>query len=218
MASISENLSTLQEKIAHCAKGKSPLLIAVSKTVGPDKILQAWQAGHRDFGENRVQELVEKMEQLKNYQINWHLIGHLQKNKVRHIVDRCALIHSVDSQELAYEIDKRAKAVNKILLQVNISQEEQKYGISCEDALILYDYCLGLKKIEVAGLMTIAPFTDDIKVIKSCFSGLGRLKDHILKAWPDKNLLLSMGMSQDWHIALEENADILRIGRAIFGD
>jgi PLP dependent protein len=221
---IAENLRLVKEEIAgKCAEiGRNPeeiTLIAVSKNFGINDINEAFSAGQLQFGENKVQELQHKYEHFGN-NINWHLIGTLQKNKVKYAVQFAEYIHSVDSIQLALEIGKRAEImgkVQKILLQVKTSDEETKAGFSNEDEFFkTVEYCRDSKNLELTGLMTIAPFTDDVNLIRKSFSQLRVLKDDLnSKGFDIKEL--SMGMTDDFKIALEEGATMLRIGSAIFG-
>lgn len=221
---IAENLSLLREKIEKICKksGRNPSelkLIAVSKYFGLDAILEAKNLGLNDFGENRAQELTLKFEKIGN-SVTWHLIGTLQKNKVKYAVKAAEYIHSVDSIELVDEINNRAEKldkVQKILIEVKTSGEETKSGLETEiEILELVKKCSKLKNINLTGLMTIAPLTDDEKIIRKSFKDLRNLKDKINNK--GYNLTeLSMGMTSDFEIAIEEGATMLRIGSAIFG-
>ena len=195
-------------------------LVAVSKTYPSEQIAEVNKLGHKDFGENKVQELKRKHEELKTYDINWHLIGHLQTNKVKYIIDYVYLIHSVDSYKLALEINKRAKGINRtvdILVQVNTSHEDQKSGVEVNETKKL---CLEISKLDcinLEGLMTIGMFTDDEKIIRENFKTLKDLYED-LKVVHENFQYLSMGMTADFEIALEEGSNMLRIGSAIFGE
>ena len=222
---IAQNLTQLKEKIENSCKkaGRNPeeiKLIAVSKYFGMNSILEAKNLGLSDFGENRPQELSLKFEKLGN-SVTWHLIGTLQKNKVKYAVKAADYIHSVDSVELAEEINNRAEKlskVQKILIEVKTSGEETKSGLETEiEILELVKKCSELKNINLTGLMTIAPLTDDEKIIRKSFKDLRNLKDKINNK--GYNLTeLSMGMTSDFEIAIEEGATMLRIGSAIFGE
>lgn len=222
---IAENLSRLKDKIEQSCKrsDRNPdevKLIAVSKYFGVDSIIEAKNCGLTDFGENRAQELTLKFEKLGN-NVTWHFIGTLQKNKVKYAVKAANYIHSVDSLELVEEINKRAAAVDKfqkILLEVKTSEEETKSGIETEaEILELVKKCSVSKNINLIGLMTMAPLTDDEPIIRKSFRDLRNLKDTINQK--GFNLTeLSMGMTSDFEIAIEEGATMLRIGSAIFGD
>ncbi|MBE0538554.1 MAG: YggS family pyridoxal phosphate-dependent enzyme [Ignavibacterium sp.] len=222
---IAENLAVLRQKIEETCKrsGRNPAevkLIAVSKYFGVDAIIEAKNCGLTDFGENRAQELTLKFEKLGN-DVTWHFIGTLQKNKVKYVVNAAKLIHSVDSLELLEEINYRAEKigkVQKILLEVKTSEEETKSGLETEtEILSLVKRCSELKYIELKGLMTMAPLTEDDDIIRKSFRDLRNLKDRI----NNKGYILtelSMGMTSDFEIAIEEGATMIRIGSAIFGD
>lgn len=222
---IAENIKTLQQLIERkCTEVNRDLseikLIAVSKTFGTDDIEKVYNEGLRDFGENKAQELSAKYELLGD-KITWHFIGHLQRNKVRMIIPAASYIHSVDSLQLASEINKyaaRNNKVQKVLLQVKTSGEETKFGIQSRSELFdLARYCKEFENIEVEGLMTIAPLTENENEIRQSFKQLRKLKDDL--NLNDFNLKeLSMGMTSDFEIAIEEGATMLRIGSAIFGE
>lgn len=222
---IAENLSLLREKIKKSCErsGRNPnelKLIAVSKYFGLDAILEAKNLGLNDFGENRAQELTLKFEKLGN-SVTWHFIGTLQKNKVKYVVNSAEYIHSVDSLELLEEINLRAQKnnkVQKILLEVKTSEEQTKAGISSEEeTLKLAIRSSELENIKLVGLMTMAPLTDNEMIIRKSFEDLRKLKDKINSK--GYNLTeLSMGMTSDFEIAIEEGATMLRIGSAIFGE
>lgn len=177
--------------------------------------------GIRDIGENKVQELVDKMEILGE-RPRYHMIGHLQSNKVKYIVENVHLIHSLDRISLAKEIDKRGKASNKVLdtlIQVNISQEDSKFGMMEDEVIPFIEKVLKLENINIRGLMTIAPFTEDEYVLRNTFSGLYNLGERI-KALNYSELsmeILSMGMTNDFEIAIEEGSNMIRVGTGIFG-
>jgi pyridoxal phosphate enzyme (YggS family) len=221
---IAENIKHLREGIAaKCAEFKrNPQeirLIAVSKFFGVDAISEANRLGITDFGENKAQELRDKYEILGD-KVTWHFIGTLQRNKVKYAVKAASFIHSVDSSLLIDEINIQAQKLNKvqkILLEVKTSFEETKSGLSNHtEVLELVNHCSTLSNIELVGLMTMAPFTDDESIIRKSFCDLRKLKDEI-----NKNGFylseLSMGMTNDYEIAIEEGATMLRIGSAIFG-
>lgn len=223
---IAENLARIRQNIAVRCKssGRNPddiRIIAVTKYFGTDIIQQAISAGLTEFGENKAQELNLKFEKLGE-KVIWHFIGTLQKNKVKYAVKAAEFIHSVDSFELADEINSKAKKLNKvqkILLEVNTSSEESKSGlITQEDVSKLTKYCSSKENLELVGLMTMAPFTDDEIVIRNCFSSLRLMKEKLIKNGFTKLTELSMGMTNDYEIAVEEGATMLRIGSAIFGD
>lgn len=221
---IAENIKHLSDRIAvKCAEfkrnPKEIRLIAVSKFFGVDAVSEANRLGITDFGENKAQELRDKYEILGD-KVNWHFIGTLQRNKVKYAVKAASFIHSVDSSMLADEINTEAKKLNKvqkILLEVKTSFEETKAGLSNYTEVIeLVNHCSTLSNIELVGLMTMAPFTDDEGIIRKSFSDLRKLKDEIKKNGIDLREL-SMGMTNDYEIAIEEGATMLRIGSAIFG-
>ena len=222
---IAENIAVLRQKIEETCKrsGRNPAgvkLIAVSKYFGVDKIIEAKNCGLTDFGENRAQELTLKFEKLGDGVV-WHFIGTLQKNKVKYAVKAAELIHSVDSLELVEEINNRAEKLGKvqnILLEVKTSEEETKSGLETEiEILNLVGKCSQLKNIHLKGFMTMAPLTDDTKIIRKSFADLRNLKVKINNK--GYNLTeLSMGMTSDFEIAIEEGATMIRVGSAIFGD
>ncbi len=194
-------------------------LIAVSKTFPAEDINIVREAGQVHFGENKVQELKSKFDILGNENINWHLIGHLQTNKVKYIADFVHLIHSVDSLKLAEVINEQAVKHNRkidILVQVNTSNEDQKSGIEPEDAGDLCSAISKLGNINIKGLMTIGMFTDDEDIIRNNFKALKTVYDELKRVYSSFQYL-SMGMTSDYRIAIEEGANMLRIGSAIFG-
>lgn len=223
---IAENLDRIREKIALCCdkSGRDAdniKLIAVTKYFGIDTIERAIANGLTDFGENKAQELNLKFEKLGD-KVTWHFIGTLQKNKVKYAVKAAEFIHSVDSAELADEINLRADKlgkVQKILLEVNTSSEESKSGlITDEDVFELTNYCSKKNNLELIGLMTMAPYTEDEKIIRRCFSSLRLIKEKLNKNGFNKVTELSMGMTNDYELAVEEGATMLRIGSALFGE
>ncbi len=194
-------------------------LIAVSKTFPAEDINIVREAGQVHFGENKVQELKSKFDILGNENINWHLIGHLQTNKVKYIADFVHLIHSVDSLKLAEVINEQAVKHNRkidILVQVNTSNEDQKSGIEPEEAGDLCSAISKLGNINIKGLMTIGMFTDDEDIIRNNFKALKTVYDELKRVYSSFQYL-SMGMTSDYRIAIEEGANMLRIGSAIFG-
>lgn len=201
------------------------VLVAVTKTRPVEDLQQAYDCGLRDFGENRVQEMIDKQPQLPA-DIRWHQIGHLQTNKVKYIAPFVHLIHSVDSLKLLTEINKQAlRAVRIIdcLLQVFIATEESKFGLDEQEVrdILSSDEFAGLKNIRIRGLMGMATFTDNMEVVRSEFETLkkffGRIQNEFFSGSCDFNIL-SMGMSGDYHIAIEEGSTMVRIGSAIFGE
>lgn len=222
---IKDNLLKIKEEIEkakmHSITKEDVKLVAVSKTRTIEEIKEAIECGQVDFGENRVQELREKINNI-NYKINYHMIGNLQTNKVKYIYDKVYLIHSLDNLSLAREINKRAVNDNLIvncLVQVNIGNEPQKGGVSYCDTERFIEDVLGFTNIKINGLMTIAPQTDDEKYLRECFRKMFILKNKIQdRNYENLNMkYLSMGMSSDFKIAIEEGANIVRIGTNIFG-
>ena len=222
---IAQNLKILRENIERkCAEVNRDLcsvkLIAVSKNFGLNEIIQAVNEGVQDFGENKAQELKSKFESL-NPKVAWHFIGNLQKNKVKYIINSAEYIHSVDSISLVDEIEKRAGKIDKlqkILIEVKTSYEDSKAGVEEKSELKnLVNHCKNLPHIKLIGLMTIAPFTEDRNIIRKSFSYLSKLKDE-LNAEGLNLTELSMGMTNDYEIAIEEGATMIRVGSAIFGE
>jgi len=197
-------------------------LVLVTKTISLENIKKALSYGIKNIGENKVQEALTKYDSLKDYAIKWHLIGNLQKNKVNKAVKIFDLIQSVDSVDLAYCINEKSKQINKIqdiLIQINISKEESKNGFY-EDAFEDLSKISKMNNINVKGLMTIAKNTDDENILRKTFSDLRNLKNKIndKNIFPNKLEILSMGMSNDYKIAIEEGSNMIRLGRAIFGE
>lgn len=189
------------------------LLVVVSKGVSVEKILQCYAAGARDFGESRWQEFLAKRDLLPS-DIKWHMIGSVQSKKVAKMAGQFELIHSVDSLELARKMESRGVRM-RVLLEANTSGEKAKHGLSPEEWLESGEELMGFKNIIIDGLMTVAPLTEEENVIRNCFRNLRKLRDALWRGGaPLKQL--SMGMSHDWKIALEEGATILRIGTSIF--
>lgn len=223
---ICQNIQVIEDRIIKaCEKvGRERdevILLAASKTQPVEKILQAYQCGIRFFGENKVQEGMQKVEQLKSYSdIHWHLIGGLQTNKAKYAVKFFELIHSLDRKELADEIDKRARNIGKVqecLIEVNFG-EESKYGVSQEYLDELFEYCLQKNNIKILGLMAIPPYIEDPEKVRPYFIKLRQLKEKLENMYNISLPHLSMGMSHDFEIAIEEGATIIRVGTAIFGE
>ena len=196
-------------------------LIAVSKTKPVETLREAYDLGVRVFGENKVQELTAKYEALPD-DIHWHMIGHLQTNKVKYIIDKVDLIHSVDSLKLAETIEKEAEKhalTADILVEVNVAQEESKFGLKTEEVIPFIEKISGFSQVNVRGLMTIAPFVENPEENRSIFADLHQLSVDI----SNKNIdnvnvsILSMGMTNDYEIAIEEGATMVRVGTGIFG-
>ncbi len=224
---LKENLANVEKNIEQACKnaGRSRdevTLIAVSKTKPIEMLQEIYDENIRDFGENKVQELCSKMEQLPS-DIRWHMIGHLQRNKVKYIVGKVELIHSVDTYRLAEEINIQAKKQNviiPILVEVNIAHEESKFGISAEDAILLVEDISKLENIRIKGLMTIAPYVENPEDNRLYFRKIKQLSVDIT----NKNIdnvsmeILSMGMTGDYMVAIEEGATMVRVGTGIFGE
>lgn len=224
---IKENLKQVEENIAKaCERAGRDVsevtLIAVSKTKPVEAIREAMDYGIRDFGENKVQELTNKIETISE-KLNWHLIGHLQRNKVKYIIDDVCLIHSVDSMRLVKQIEEEAEkkgiTVN-ILIQVNIAKEESKFGIYKEEVRDFLREIKNLKHINVKGLMTIAPFVENAEENREFFSKMYKLFIDMRSENADNiNMeILSMGMTGDYEVAIEEGATMVRVGTGIFGE
>ena len=211
--SIEKQISIIKNEI----KDKADL-VAVSKTRTVQEIQEAYNSGQLKFGENRVQEIVDKQSKLPN-NIEWHMIGHLQKNKVKYIAKFINLIHSVDRISLAEEIDKHAKKENRkidCLIQLKISKEESKFGLQIEDFKNFYESLKNYKNLNVIGLMGMASFTDDNELIDKEFKKIKTIYDDMVLI--DSGFkILSIGMSDDYNIALEYGSNMIRVGSKIFG-
>ena len=224
---LKENLYQVQENMKEACRrsGRAEsdvTLIAVSKTKPLPMLEEVYSLGIRDFGENKVQELVDKAEQLPD-DIRWHMIGHLQRNKVKYIVDKVYMIHSVDSLRLAEEISKEAVKrgiIVNILIEVNVAGEESKFGATPEDTPGLVQEISHLPGILVRGLMTIAPFVENAEDNRIFFSALKKLYVDITNKNIDNVRMdyLSMGMTGDYEVAIEEGASFVRVGTGIFGE
>ena len=212
----------IQEACRRAGRDRSEVtLIAVSKTKPAEILKEAYDLGIRVFGENKVQELTEKYEVLPK-DIRWHMIGHLQTNKVKYIADKVELIHSVDSLKLAETIEKEAAKRHRtidILVEVNVAEEESKFGLKVEEVIPFIEKVAGFSHINVRGLMTIAPFVENPEKNRSVFADLRKLSVDIT----EKNIdnvnvsILSMGMTNDYEVAIEEGATMVRVGTGIFG-
>ena len=223
---VEKNISEVKKRISEAAKAagrneNEVTLIAVSKTKPVEMIKEAYDTGIRDFGENKVQEIMEKYPLLPS-DIRWHLIGHLQTNKVKYIIDKVCMIHSVDSLKLAEEISRQAVKHNvtvDILIEVNVAAEESKFGVRPEDAIDLCRDISTLPGIRIRGLMTVAPFTSDPEENRPVFCALRQLFVDIDGKKIDNVCMdcLSMGMSGDYTVAIEEGATFVRVGTSIFG-
>ncbi len=218
--SIAENLNRINERL-----GKSTKLVAISKTKPVSHVLECYEAGQKIFGENKVQELVEKYEALPK-DIEWHLVGHLQSNKVKYIAPFISLIHSVDSIKLLQEINKQGERLGRVipcLLQIYIASEETKFGLDEKEAIeILKDETFkSLKNITIMGVMGMATNTENTQLIHQEFSFLKQLSDKLKATYANTQHPLqeiSMGMSSDFEIAIEEGSTIVRVGSHIFGN
>lgn len=225
MSSVSQNIREVIKQVSLSAEkvNRNPddiTIVAVTKTVPVEIIEQAVSAGLKILGENRVQELLEKYDRLEG--VEWNLIGHLQSNKVKYIADKVSLIHSLDSAALASEISKRMAVsgrVMDVLVQVNVAKEITKYGISPEETIDFIRDVIKLPGLKVKGLMTIAPYTPDPEEVRPVFRQLKQLFEKVKNMdLPGTEMLhLSMGMSNDYRVAVEEGATMLRIGSSIFG-
>ena len=234
---LKDNLKNVEERVQEACdragrKREEVTLIAVSKTKPIEMLQEIYDENIRDFGENKVQELCDKIEKMpkdikwqlynRSVLLQWHMIGHLQRNKVKYIVGQVALIHSVDSYRLAEEINIQAKKKNiivPILVEVNIAHEESKFGISEEDAIQLVEEIAELENVRIKGLMTIAPYVENAEDNRLYFRKIKDLSVDIAA----KNIdnvsmeILSMGMTGDYEVAIEEGATMVRVGTGIFG-
>jgi PLP dependent protein len=218
--SIGVNLSEIKSELSSEVE-----LVVVSKTYAPDAIMEAYAFGHRHFGENKIQELCAKQEVLPK-DIKWHLIGHVQTNKVKYVAPFVHLIHAVDSLKLLNEVDKRAAQNERViscLLQVHIADEEDKFGFNASELIDLFsnNAFSRYKNISIRGLMGMATFSDDSKKVKAEFEVLKRLYDQLAECGEGTTNIhfetLSMGMSGDYKLALESGSNMIRVGSAIFG-
>jgi len=216
--SIKQNLLNIKSQLPDHVT-----LVAVTKTKPITDILEAYQAGHRIFGENKIQEMAEKYKQLPN-DIEWHMIGHVQRNKVKYMADFVSLIHGVDNFKLLNEINKQAKKHERIidcLLQIKIASEESKFGMTAEEAedILQSEEFSELKNVSITGVMGMATFTDDTSQIKKEFSYLKQVFDDLKNVQADNSQLkiISMGMSGDYQLAIECGSNMIRVGSSIFG-
>jgi pyridoxal phosphate enzyme (YggS family) len=214
---VAEVRGRITEAVARGGHGQPVAIIAVTKTYGPDAAMAAWEAGIPDVGENRVQEALSKMEEV-NVPVRWHLIGHLQRNKAKS-VERFALVHSIDSGRLADAVtrvgDDRGTPV-RALMQVNTSGEESKGGLTPREAELEGVRWLGLRGLRIEGVMTMAPLDADERTLREVFSGARGVRER-LQAMGHPAVELSMGMSNDYEIAVEEGATMVRLGTVLFG-
>ncbi|MGQ9616964.1 MAG: YggS family pyridoxal phosphate-dependent enzyme [Spirochaetota bacterium] len=222
VTTIHENLKRLKETVTRTllriGREDEVTIIAVTKTVPPERINVAIDAGIKIIGENRVQEALEKHGKVKEG-VQWHMVGHLQRNKVKHAIGIFQMIQSIDKIETAIEIEKRATSPVDILIEINSSGEETKSGINPNRLFYLVDEIQKLKMVSIKGLMTIGPFTDDVRAIRRAFQITRSKYDELGRKYPNLDLqFLSMGMSADYQIAIEEGSNMIRIGTAIFGE
>ncbi len=228
MSIVAENLERVKKAISEAAtrSGRDPgsvLLVAVTKTKPAGMVREAIEAGHLDFGENYAQELREKAAEVGDERARWHFIGHLQKNKVKYLVGLAHEIQSVDRLELAKEIEKRAAkedTVMRAFLEVNIGEEDTKSGAETGEVMGLIDEIRKLEHVKLVGLMTMPPFFDDPEGVRPYYRRLREIRDEIREKTGEPDFLpeLSMGLSGDFEVAIEEGATMVRVGTAIFGE
>ena len=223
---IKKNWIDTQERIEKAnPDGKEITVIAVTKTHGTEVIEKALALGLREIGENKAQEFVEKYELLESRKkdVHWHMIGHLQRNKVKYVVGKTKLIHSLDSMRLAKEIEKRGESEGltvDTLLQVNAAKEDAKYGIFLEDATSFLKNIESFQHLKIRGLMTMAPYYEDPEKTRECFKKLKNLFEELKKEEYNNVTMeyLSMGMTNDFEVAIEEGSNMVRLGRTLFGE
>jgi len=222
-AALPERLAQVRDEVARRQASRGwthPVtVVAVTKGFGPDAVAAALEAGLTELGENRVQEALAKMETPVGRRARWHLIGHLQRNKAKHVPGRFVLVHGLDSAPLADELERRAAeraTPVRVLVQVNVAREPQKSGCDPDEAPALVRHVAGLAHVQLEGLMAMAPFTDDVDVQRRTFRALRVLRDRLQEegVWLPT---LSMGMSGDFGIAVEEGSTLIRLGTALFG-
>ncbi|HLR33971.1 MAG TPA: YggS family pyridoxal phosphate-dependent enzyme [Tissierellales bacterium] len=226
MKNLQENIleiqANIEESLDKVGRTKDEVtLIAVTKTVDVDLIQKSLDLGLNNIGENRVQELQRKYEEIGD-KATWHMIGHLQTNKVKYILDKVSLIHSLNRISLAKELNKRAKDTNKIietLIQVNVAEEESKFGFKTGEVIPFIESILSMENIKIKGLMTIAPYAEDPEEVRYVFRELRNLKETIeSRNYKEVDMkYLSMGMTNDYKVAIEEGSNMVRIGTALFG-
>jgi PLP dependent protein len=212
--SIRENIDRIRENVEKAAGGREIKIIGVTKTISPQRIQEAYDAGLRAFGENKIQEALGKMPQLERLSIEWHFIGHLQSNKAREAVRNFSCIHSIDGLKLLQQVEKEAGKLQKkmpVLLEVNLGGEESKYGFSEEALPQVLQTAHELQWLDVCGLMIIPPFLEEPEKVRPYFRRLRELGTE------SKLRELSMGMSHDYVVAIQEGATMVRVGTAIFG-
>jgi pyridoxal phosphate enzyme (YggS family) len=225
---VAENVETIRNRIRDvCSRcGRRPedvLLVGVSKTFGVDSIQKAVDSGLFDIGENYAQELLQKHTRLGDDRIRWHFIGHLQSNKVKYVVEYVHLIHSIDNDRVAEELQKRAERAGRVidvLIEVHTTDEATKYGVQPAETLSLVKRISKFSRLRVRGLMTMGPFSDDPNDSRPSFRQVAELKERISREGIENVAMqhLSMGMTHDFEVAVEEGATIVRIGTAIFGN
>lgn len=224
---LADNLALVQKKIADACitsgrKLEEVTLVAVSKTKPVELLMEAYNAGARVFGENKVQEIVDKYDKMPS-DVKWHMIGHLQRNKVKYIIDKVAMIHSVDSVRLAETIEQEAAKKDicmPVLIEVNVAEEESKFGLSVDEVMPFAEEIAKYPHLKVMGLMTIAPFVENPEENREVFRKLKKLSVDI-EAKNINNItmnVLSMGMTGDYEVAVTEGATMVRVGTGIFGE
>lgn len=227
MTTIAENLALVTERIdAACRRcGRDPstvTLIGVTKTVSAERIREGALAGISTLGENYVQEMCGKIDMLSDLDVAWHFIGHLQSNKARQIVHRCRLIHTLDRESLARELDRQAHKLGSpipVLIQVNVGDEDSKSGVSLDELPALFRATESMDGLRVQGLMSLPPYLEDAEEVRPYFRQLRHLFEQLrdLAGSPERLTELSMGMSHDFEVAIEEGATYIRVGTALFG-
>lgn len=220
--SIKDNLLILRQRISRAGADPDKIkIVAAVKTLATEKVLEALDAGITDIGDNRVQEALEKKDAIraKYPKVVWHMIGHLQRNKVRHCLDTFDIIQTVDTEKLGLEIDQKAVRPIPVLIEVNTSQEPNKFGVPLGQAQALIEKLAALKNLRIRGLMTVGILSADQEKVRACFRNLKDLSEKIkILNLPEVEMkYLSMGMTDDLEIALQEGSNMLRIGRLIFG-
>ena len=221
-----DRLAHVEERILRACeragrKREEVLLLGASKSVPAEGLRELFKCGLRVFGENRVQEFLKKWDTLKDLPIDWHFIGRLQSNKVKYIIDKVKLIHSLDRQSLLEELSKRAENIGKVqevLIEVNVGGEETKGGVEPRDLKDFFEVCLKGKNIKVLGLMCIPPYRENPEEVRLYFATLRKLRDELEKEFKVRLPHLSMGMSHDFETAIEEGATIIRLGTLLFGE
>lgn len=211
---VQQNLNKIKKEV-----GESVLVVAVSKTKSIESIKKAYEIGHRDFGENKIQEMTSKFNALPK-DINWHMIGHIQTNKVKYLAPYVSLIHSLDSLKLAKEINKQAVKNNRViecLIQYKISSDETKFGLNENEIMEILDLENDFEGIKITGLMGMASFVDDKNIIENEFKKLKVLFDKI-KYSNKKFNIISMGMTMDYNLAIKNGSNVIRVGSKIFGE